>query len=146
VRRGATQCVGCLTDNQCNDGIACTEDACVSGTCTFTPNDLLCPDDSLFCNGTESCNAATGCISGGNPCSVGQCDEASDSCTPPNCAAPAALAVGGRAIQIAAAPGSRSVALRISGDPSDDGVACLILYVQSDGNLNSTAVFLTPAQ
>ena len=39
-----------------------------------------CPDDGLFCNGTESCDEADDqCGGNGNPCSLDtQCNEAAD--------------------------------------------------------------------
>jgi hypothetical protein len=40
-----------------------------------------CPDDGLFCNGTESCNFTTGFCQGGNPCLPNQvCDEVDNVC------------------------------------------------------------------
>ncbi|MFH0979908.1 MAG: thrombospondin type 3 repeat-containing protein [Planctomycetota bacterium] len=71
----------CLGDADCDDGVACTDDTCVSGTCVFAPNDANCPDDGLFCNGTERCDPAADCIHGGNPCTSGEfCNELTDSC------------------------------------------------------------------
>ena len=66
----------------CDDGIQCTVDSCNEGadSCAFAPNDSLC-DNGLFCDGTETCNAAVGCEAGSDPCSAGQtCDEAGDIC------------------------------------------------------------------
>lgn len=74
-------CDQCQVAADCNDGVACTDDTCVSGTCTFTANDANCPDDGLFCNGVEFCDAALDCTSAGDPCSPQVCDEATDSCT-----------------------------------------------------------------
>jgi hypothetical protein len=34
----------------------------------------------LFCNGPESCNAVSGCVSSGDPCGSLVCDEANDAC------------------------------------------------------------------
>jgi len=72
----------------CDDGVACTVDACNEATdsCDNTANDALC-DDSLFCNGTETCDALGGCQPGtpvdcddGVVCTVDTCNEATDSC------------------------------------------------------------------
>jgi len=100
---------GCLDATDCDDAIACTTDACVTGRCLHTPDDAVCAvgttcdvvmgcparvcataadcDDGLFCNGTESCNAATmACVAGTSPCDDGDdctddpCVEASDMC------------------------------------------------------------------
>jgi len=70
------------TPVNCNDGVACTADSCNEGTdsCNHVPNNALCTD-GLFCNGAETCNAASGCLPGTNPCLAGQtCDEANDVC------------------------------------------------------------------
>jgi len=78
----ATDHCDCDDAADCNDNIACTTDACVAGACTFTPNPSACPDDGLFCNGTETCSATAGCTHSGNPCAAAGkvCDEATDSC------------------------------------------------------------------
>lgn len=70
----------CCADSECNDNSKCTTDACVLGSCVFTP--ISCPDDLNFCNGVESCNPAIGCVSSGNPCNgTGlKCSESTDAC------------------------------------------------------------------
>jgi len=73
-------CDACVTNANCNDGIACTVDTCVAGSCVFTPNNTLCPDNGLFCDGPEVCNAVLGCVSAGNPCTPDPCDEATHTC------------------------------------------------------------------
>ena len=73
----------CQVDGDCYDGVGCTDDTCVSGVCVFTPNDANCPDDGLFCTGTEFCDAAAGCLATGNPCLPGEiCNELTDTCDP----------------------------------------------------------------
>jgi len=71
----------CVDDADCDDTNPCTDDVCTAGQCGSTPKDC---DDGLFCNGTESCDGATGdCISSGNPCGAGEaCDEATGTCIP----------------------------------------------------------------
>lgn len=73
-------CTGVVKN--CDDGIACTSDACspASGVCTHTPVDALC-DDGNVCNGSEVCDVATGCLAGtpiscddGNSCTSDACD------------------------------------------------------------------------
>jgi fibro-slime domain-containing protein len=58
----------CTSDDQCNDNIGCTTNACapddpsadqVTG-CLFTPVDSDC-DDGLICT-TDTCNSAVGCV------------------------------------------------------------------------------------
>jgi len=87
-----------------------------------------------------------GCVSDGNPCIIGICDEVSDFCLPTSCPAPEADPGGGRTIDIVPAPGTAPLALRISGHPTDVAVACQARYVQPDGSLDTNAVFQTPAQ
>ena len=65
----------------CDDNIPCTADSCTSNGCIHAPNHPACPDDGFFCNGTESCDEAVGCVSSGNPCEAGAvCDEEDDLC------------------------------------------------------------------
>ncbi len=93
----------CLNDGQCNDGMDCTDDSCnAAGRCVFTPNHSLCPDDGVFCNGLEICDAQTGCVGAGNPCLVpGFCEEAADGC---GCATPTVIAAGPRYLAITLQP------------------------------------------
>ena len=66
----------------CEDGVSCTVDSCNEATdsCDNLPTDALC-DDDLFCNGAETCDAATGCQTGVDPCtSTGTCNEGTDTC------------------------------------------------------------------
>jgi glucose/arabinose dehydrogenase len=82
----ADTCDTCVDANDCDDGVACTDDDCVAGDCVFTPNDANCPDDGLFCNGTDACDPTLDCVAGAaRGCPAGQlCDEATDSCAPAN--------------------------------------------------------------
>jgi uncharacterized repeat protein (TIGR01451 family) len=72
----------------CDDGVACTVDACdeAADACDHAPDDGFC-DNGLYCDGAEVCDAALGCQTGlpvdcgdGVGCTVDACDEASDSC------------------------------------------------------------------
>ncbi len=65
----------------CNDGVACTDDACNEATdsCDNTPNDGLC-DNGVFCDGAEACNPTIGCEDGPAPCDCGVCNETEDHC------------------------------------------------------------------
>lgn len=76
------------TPPNCNDGVACTIDACdeFNDVCTHTPDDAPC-NDQQFCNGVEYCDPLAGCRAGTPPncddgvgCTVDSCDEAGDTC------------------------------------------------------------------
>ncbi len=77
---GATPCT---TDADCDDGDACTLDACgaAAGVCTHT--DVVC-DDGIACT-VDACDPASGCSNtpddalcvDGNPCTTDVCDPAS---------------------------------------------------------------------
>ncbi len=69
----------------CDDGVACTDDSCNEATdsCDNVANNANCPDDAVFCNGTESCDAISDCVSSGDPCGPSEsCNEATDTCDP----------------------------------------------------------------
>ncbi len=72
----------CQQDDDCDDEIACTTDTCEAGTCLFTPDDTACPDDDVYCNGQEICDAENGCVGSGDPCLAGSlvCDEMNNQC------------------------------------------------------------------
>ena len=72
----------------CDDSVGCTDDSCNEGTdtCDNIANDANC-DDALWCNGAETCDAATDCLAGAAPdcddsvgCTDDSCDEGTDSC------------------------------------------------------------------
>jgi hypothetical protein len=82
--------LGCQggTPIDCDDGIACTTDACdeTADACAHAANDAACADGQ-YCNGAETCNAALGCQAGtavdcgdGVACTTDTCVEATDSC------------------------------------------------------------------
>ena len=72
---------GPLCEGPCDDGVACTRDECVDGSCHFVPMDALCDDG-------ERCGATAGCVPivcENNP----QCDDGSacngeETCDPGN--------------------------------------------------------------
>ncbi len=79
----------CSVDAQCDDGLACTFDACDAGLgrCRFVPDDSAC-QNGVVCDGQEICSNKNGCIAGepktctdGSPCTIDTCDEATGSCT-----------------------------------------------------------------
>ncbi len=73
----------------CDDGVDCTVDACdpATGACSNTADDAVCIDADL-CNGTESCDALSGCVAGtevmcsdGLACTADACDPATGQCS-----------------------------------------------------------------
>jgi hypothetical protein len=90
----ADGCVECLTNDQCDDGVDCTNDSCVDGLCVYTPNNGKCEDnnpctdnvcdpvtdcqypnddtndcaDELYCNGAEECQSGVCLVKGKLPC------------------------------------------------------------------------------
>jgi hypothetical protein len=74
------QCEECVTNEDCDDGVACTVDTCTAGSCSNAPDNGLC-DDGLFCNGEETCDRMSGCQAGTPPCAPGSsCNEELDQC------------------------------------------------------------------
>ena len=70
----------------CNDGISCTVDSCVAGSCFFTPENAFCPDDSSCLKGL--CDIAEGCIAApviGLPCDDGDPCTIEDGCSETGC-------------------------------------------------------------
>ncbi|HEY0977597.1 MAG TPA: thrombospondin type 3 repeat-containing protein, partial [Flavobacteriales bacterium] len=74
------QCVG--TPLVCNDNNACTTDACVNGTCVFTP--LPDSDGDGICNAQDNCPNVAGQIGSscndGNPCTLNDVLNANCQC------------------------------------------------------------------
>ncbi len=91
--------VECVLHSQCDDGVPCTDDVCsAAGRCEAWPNDFLCAEDGLFCNGPEICDALLGCASAGNPCAdPAECDETGDHC---GCTTPVVWAAGSRYVAV----------------------------------------------
>jgi hypothetical protein len=79
------QTIGCRNyplNANCDDGITCTENHCdVLDGCQYLPVDRLC-DDHFFCNGEETCDETTGCLSGVPPCDpeTEECIEERNEC------------------------------------------------------------------
>ncbi len=70
----------CDVDGDCNDSLYCNGiETCIGGACQ--PGMSPCPDDGLFCTGSEGCDEATdACTLSVNPCRVA-CDETNNACT-----------------------------------------------------------------
>ncbi len=75
------------TNPNCADAIACTDDSCDpaanagTGACLNAPNDANC-NDSLFCNGAETCSVTLDCQAGAAVCmaTCEHCDELAGAC------------------------------------------------------------------
>jgi hypothetical protein len=117
----------CLTDDDCDDGIDCTVDSCVSGRCRHTADDGRCPADGPCVRGV--CNRSTGCVlanvNSGRPCQpdsddrclVGVCDGAG------SCLAEPVTCPASNECQL---PGACNPATGACGAPTNtpDGTAC----------------------
>ena len=78
----------CLDDEQCDDEVDCTSDACDDdvGRCRHVPDDGQCRDD-VYCDGEEICDPDRGCVEGApvscsddDTCTIDRCVEATRSC------------------------------------------------------------------
>ncbi len=77
----------CSTDEECDDGLDCTESFCSDlGECIQTVRPSVC-DDGVFCNGRERCDLELGCVPGtietcndGDVCTIDRCDEEAKMC------------------------------------------------------------------
>ena len=70
----------CISNDDCDDGVYCTDNTCDGGNCVFLPNDSIC-DDGVECNGVELCDPADDCQPGDPQCEEGQiCDIETDTC------------------------------------------------------------------
>lgn len=70
----------CVSDGDCTDGAACTEDVCVNGFCALVPDHAACSDGQA-CTGIEICLPDLGCQAGSPP----QCTDDGNSCTEDVC-------------------------------------------------------------
>ena len=79
----------CQTDDDCDDGLECTFDACdlLIEKCRFTPDDAVCANGK-YCDGIERCDQKLGCSFGepvgcgdNNPCTLDACVEETLSCS-----------------------------------------------------------------
>jgi probable HAF family extracellular repeat protein len=73
--------IDCLSDEDCDDGVGCTDNTCGPVGCVYTANNANCGQDASFCNGLELCDPQLDCISAGDPCAPGLlCSELLDTC------------------------------------------------------------------
>ena len=73
----ALSMLGCASAAECDDGNACTDDACVSGSCEYTDSSAAC-DDGDACTTGDAC-AGGACVGAPVPCDDG------DLCTADAC-------------------------------------------------------------
>jgi len=99
----------CLVDGDCDDGVPCTIDTCVSLVCNNTPDDAFC-DDGQFCNGAEVCDVLLNCQAG----------------TPPDCTVNGSDGVGctDDVCDPAAAGGAGACVNNVNNANCDDGQFC----------------------
>jgi hypothetical protein len=79
--------IACESDSDCDDGVECTSDVCLSeGYCRSTTDYARC-SDGVYCNGTEICDAFKGCLPGVVPtcddmdaCTIDRCDNEQKAC------------------------------------------------------------------
>jgi len=109
--------VDCIDSAQCDDGVDCTINTCNgAGRCLYIEDNSLCPDDGLFCNGPQICDAALGCVGAGNPCwDAGSCDEDFDHC---GCTTPLVIAAGQRYLAVTPQPSASNTAMRLIVTPN----------------------------
>ncbi|MGB2984256.1 MAG: hypothetical protein WBE26_00090 [Phycisphaerae bacterium] len=62
------------------------------------------------------------------------------------CQPPTVSAIGSRYLAVTPAPDEGPVALLVTGDPGDQDVECVSLYIQADGRLDASPIFKTPAE
>jgi photosystem II stability/assembly factor-like uncharacterized protein len=86
---GGTTCNVTAGTSCTDDGEVCTDDECDgAGACAHPANSDSC-DDSLYCNGTDTCDSGTCSVHTGDPCIGGAecddtCDESGDTCNNPS--------------------------------------------------------------
>ena len=81
VTSTTTTVLDCVTDADCDDTLFCNgAESCLDGFCN--PGDVPCPDDGLFCNGAERCDEEEDQCNSETPCPEPLlCDEDNDSNT-----------------------------------------------------------------
>ncbi len=81
VKFTAGNVVQCTQNADCNDGFSCTQDICNAGSCSHVAQNSLC-DNGLYCDGSEICTAAQGCMDNTDSCNPSRytCDETTNSC------------------------------------------------------------------
>jgi hypothetical protein len=70
----------CISNDECDDGVYCTDNICEDGNCVYFPNDSIC-DDEVDCNGGEICDSEEDCLPGDSQCEEPQvCNIDIDEC------------------------------------------------------------------
>lgn len=77
----------CTSDEDCVDGVSCTQDICDPAGYCRNPLDHAVCDDEIFCNGVERCDPRRGCVPGpretcndDDVCTIDRCNEAGKTC------------------------------------------------------------------
>ena len=78
------QVVHAPDDSACQDPVLCTINLCTEVGCAFQASDEAC-NNGLYCDGIETCDAETGCVTANVPvvddgvaCTIDSCDEEAD--------------------------------------------------------------------
>ncbi len=140
-----------------DDGNDCTSDSCLGGQCVH-PNksaNTACGDGlTTTCTSPDFCDGAGLCLPNHTPDGT-TCDDNDPFTNPDACsggvcvgaAVPPPLVMGVNAfrVRITPQPAGSLVpqAIFVSGDSADPLVSCASGYVQTDGTLSSTPVFLS---
>lgn len=84
---GGMDAAMCATGAECDDGVPCTFDDCVVGSCQNTPRDEMCADPSDPCLDAV-CDASEGCTTTANTvaCDDGNICNGTDQCRDGSCA------------------------------------------------------------
>jgi hypothetical protein len=120
----------CTNDADCDDRQPLTiDDRCAGGLCGVAGvecvNDVQCPDDGLYCNGTERCNLTSNtCESSGDPCAAGA--DCADTCneTAENCFSPVTTPCGDGSDTTCTDPDSCDGAGLCQSHDEPDGTTC----------------------
>lgn len=134
---------GCVDASECDDGIACTVEACVDGLCSSTTDDARCSDDGIACTRAR-CDAREGCVhvpddgacNDGDPCTIETC-EATRGCVPmPD----PSVCDDGVACTLDTCDAVLGCASTPQASACDDGVACTIDACDATLGCQSSAV------
>ncbi len=134
------------TSEDCN-GNASPDECDLAAGSSQDCNANTIPDECEISGGTaQDCNnnaVPDSCDVGGGASPDDNGNGIPDEC---ELEAPAIVAEGSRYIAVTPQASELAVALHVTGDPAAAQIACVAAYVQADGTLSGTPVYLTPAE